>query len=104
MGWTLLLSGILINIAGVIGIKLGQTIDQDALGVVGYVVYFLGFFVISLSFRHLDVGLAYAFWSGLGCLLVIGCGVLFFNESLSAKKLLFFALVMVGTVGISFSA
>ena len=104
MGWLLLMGGISVNIAGVIGIKFAQHLNQQVLGVAGYTFYFLGFIILSLSFKHLEVGMAYAVWSGLGSLLVLGVGVLFFCESLSGSKFSFFVLIMVGVVGMSLQA
>jgi len=103
MGWLLLLIGIAVNLAGVISIKFGQNLEHFALGIAGYIVYFLGFFIISLSFKRLDVGTAYAVWSGLGSLLVLTFGIIFFNEVVSLQKMLFFGLVLLGVIGMSLS-
>ena len=101
MGWLLLMGGISVNIAGVIGIKFAQHLNHQVLGVAAYAFYFSGFIILSFSFKYLEVGMAYAVWSGLGSLLVLGFGVLFFGESLSSSKLGFFVLIMVGVVGMS---
>ena len=101
MGWLLLLGGISINISGVVGIKFAQVSSQQFLGVFAYFIYFLGFFVLSLSFKHLEVGMAYAVWSGLGSMIALGFGVAFFGESLSLSKMSFFVLTMIGIVGMS---
>ena len=103
MGWLLLSCGIVVNVSGVIIIKVSQQAGQPLLGLAGYTAYFVGFFIISLSFKYLEVSLAYALWSGVGSLLVLGCGVLLFKESLSVSKLLFFSLIMIGVVGLSFA-
>lgn len=101
MGWGLLLVGIAINVGGVLGISLAQRSSLGWLAIIGYLSYFFGFFVITLSFKHLNVGMAYALWSGLGCLLIFGAGVLLFDESLSPPKLFFFGSIVLGVVGIS---
>lgn len=104
MGWWLLLSGVAINIAGVISIKFGQHLHHQVFSLGGYGLYILGFIAISLSFNYLEVGLAYALWSGVGSLLVLSFGVLFFGEGLSSGKLGFFVLTMVGVIGMSLNA
>lgn len=104
MGWLLLGCGIIINVSGVVLIKLSQQVGQPLLGLAGYLAYFIGFLIISLSFNYLEVGFAYALWSGVGSLLVLGCGVLLFKESFSVSKLLFFALIMMGVLGLSLSS
>jgi len=104
MGWTLLLIGILINMTGVISIRFGQELKKNLIATLGYGLYIAGFVFISLSFKYLDIGLAYAFWSGLGSLLALCCGVLFFKETLSPRKLIFFSLLVIGVTGMSLSA
>lgn len=104
MGWIILLGGIAINVAGVIGVKFSQNANNPGLTLAAYTLYFVGFFIISLSFKYLDMGLAYAFWSGLGSALIIAVGVIFFNESLTASRLVFFSFIMFGVVGVSLTA
>lgn len=101
MGWLLLLSGVAVNITGVIVIKFAQHLDKGLISLLGYFFYFGGFIVLSLSFRRLDVGMAYAIWSGIGSVLALGFGVAFFGESLSLSKMGFFMLIMVGVIGMS---
>jgi len=93
----------MVNVSGVVVIKFGQQLAQPWLGFGGYLVYFLGFFVLSFSFKYLEMGLVYALWSGAGSLLVLACGVLLFKESLPFSKLIFFAFVMLGVCGLSLS-
>lgn len=104
MGWISLLDGIAINVTGVVDVKVAQNVEQPGLAFAGYAAYFIGFFVLSLSFKYLDMSLAYAFWSGLGSALIIAVGVLFFNKSLTASKLAFFSLIMLGVTGVSLTA
>lgn len=101
MGWILLLSGITINLTGVLSIKYAQHITPSPYSFIGYLAYFIGFVIISLSFKYLDMSLAYATWSGLGSLLILAFGVFFFKESLSAPKLIFFSLIMIGVIGVT---
>jgi len=57
MAWFFLITGITINIMGVIGIKTAQHHQLENFIPLGHVAYFLGFIVISLSFKHLSIGL-----------------------------------------------
>ncbi len=43
MGWLLLLSGVAVNITGVIVIKFGQHLDRGLISLLGYFFYFGGF-------------------------------------------------------------
>ncbi len=101
MGWILLLSGITINLTGVLSIRYAQHVNQSHYSFIGYLAYFMGFVIISLSFKYLDMSLAYATWSGVGSLLILAFGIFFFKESLSIPKLIFFSLIMIGVIGIN---
>lgn len=46
----------------------------------------------------MQVGFAYAVWSGLGTTLIVIIGALFLGESLSATKIAGVALVVAGVV------
>lgn len=104
MGWIVLLSGIAINVSGVIGLRFAQHAEQPFLSAVAYTVYLIGFFVLSQSFKYVGMGLAYAFWSGIGSLSVVTVGVIFFSENINPNKLVFFLLIALGVMGLSLEA
>ncbi|MEV3965412.1 multidrug efflux SMR transporter [Nocardia sp. NPDC050193] len=61
--------------------------------------YALAFILLAQAIaRGMDVGFAYAVWSGLGTTLIVIIGALFFGESLSAAKIAGVALVVAGVV------
>lgn len=104
IGWLSLIGGVLVNLLGLITVKFGQNSDQLVFALLGYLTYFLGFYIITLSFKRLDIGLAYAIWSGLGSILTLVAGIIFFGEVVSLQRMIFFALVFVGVVGMSLSS
>ncbi|MGW5051253.1 DMT family transporter [Actinokineospora sp. NPDC004072] len=66
--------------------------------------YAVAFFALALGIqRGLQVGVAYAIWSGLGTTLIVIIGALFFHEPLTAVKLLGIALVVSGVVVLNLS-
>ena len=104
MGWLLLVTGVLVNIGSIILVKGTQGTAHSYLAYVGYAGYLIGFVIASLSFKYIDVALAYAVWSGIGSLIVLLVGVFLFKESISVLQLSFFMAILVGVVGISVSA
>ncbi|MFG6137830.1 DMT family transporter [Halomonas sp. B23F22_10] len=63
--------------------------------VVGYV---LAFYLLTLALRTLPVGIAYAFWAGLGIVLVTLIGVLVYGERLDVPAALGLAMIVGGVV------
>ena len=53
--------------------------------------------------RSLDVGVAYAIWSGLGTALVVLAGVSFFGEELTAARAASVALIVLEVVGLQWT-
>ncbi|RLQ86875.1 DMT family transporter [Notoacmeibacter ruber] len=60
--------------------------------------YLATFYFMSLSFRLLPVGIAYAIWSGLGIVLIALIGWFRFGEKLDAPALLGVALILAGVL------
>ena len=50
--------------------------------------------------RSVDVGVAYAIWSGLGTALVAVVGVLVFGEVITLARLSSLCLIVMGVVGL----
>ncbi|MGC0416212.1 DMT family transporter [Embleya sp. AB8] len=54
------------------------------------------FYLLTLSLRQLQVGTAYAIWSGLGTVAIALIGAVFLNEPMTPAKALGMALVIAG--------
>lgn len=100
--WVMLVVSICFSTIGTICLKYsdGFSKKQPIVGVViGYSVFFV---LINIIFKHLDVSIGYAVWSGLSTLMVSLSGVLLFKEPLTAKKGIGLALIIVGVSGLSY--
>ena len=104
MGWLLLFTGIFTNVSAIALVKTSQTTEQAYFAIIGYVAHITGFFIISQSFKHMNVTLAYAVWAGIGSMLVLATSILLFKESVSIPQVSFFVVVMVGVIGMTVSA
>lgn len=63
--------------------------------VVGYAV---AFYMLTLVLRTIPVGIAYAFWAGLGIVLVTLIGVVAFGERLDLPAVVGLAMIVGGVV------
>jgi quaternary ammonium compound-resistance protein SugE len=61
------------------------------------------FGLLTLALRHLEVGPAYAVWTGLGAAGTVTAGMLWLGESVSGVKLASIGLVLVGVIGLRLS-
>lgn len=60
--------------------------------------YGTAFFFLSLTLRHISIGVAYAIWSGAGVVLISVVGWLVFNQRLDAPAMLGILLIVAGVV------
>ncbi|MEV1010609.1 multidrug efflux SMR transporter [Streptomyces sp. NPDC049881] len=98
MTYVLLACAILAEIAGTTLMKLSDGFSRlwPSLGTA--VCYVAAFVLLARTLRHLEVGVAYAIWSGAGTALIAAIGVLFLGEGASPAKLAGIALVIAGVV------
>jgi quaternary ammonium compound-resistance protein SugE len=63
----------------------------------------ISFGLLTTSLRHLEVGPAYAVWTGIGATGTAVVGMAFLGESVSTLKLVSIGLVLAGVVGLNLS-
>jgi quaternary ammonium compound-resistance protein SugE len=69
-----------------------------------FAVFALGSFgLLTLSLRELEVGPAYAVWTGLGAAGTVIVGMAWLNEAVSVLKLVSVVLVVAGVIGLQLS-
>jgi len=98
--WFFLLIAIGFEVAGTTCMKLsnGFTRLWPSIGI--YAFFALALLFLTLALKRLDVGLLYAVWSGVGTLAIVIIGMVLFGESMSALKVLFIALILIGVIGL----
>ncbi|VWC73812.1 SMR family transporter [Burkholderia contaminans] len=94
--WIYLLLAILAEVAGTVFMT--EAARGGTYG--GYVVMAfalaLSYFFLSLSIRHIAVGIAYATWEGLGLVALTVIGVVVFHDRLSLQEIIGVTLAIVG--------
>ncbi|MEY9844029.1 multidrug efflux SMR transporter [Streptacidiphilus sp. MAP5-3] len=71
---------------------------------VGFACFALGSFgLLTLSLKTLDVGPAYAVWTGIGAAGTAVVGMIWLGDLVSALKLVSIGLVLIGVIGLQLS-
>jgi quaternary ammonium compound-resistance protein SugE len=71
---------------------------------VAFCSFALGSFgLLTLSLRRLDVGPAYAVWTGLGASGTAIYGMLYLNDTVNTLKIVSIVLVIAGVIGLPLS-
>jgi len=55
----------------------------------------------AIAFKRMDMGVAYALWSGLGTLAAVAIGIICFDEPSTLMKMAFVGMIAVGLVGLN---
>ncbi len=64
---------------------------------IGFALFALGSFaLLTLALKKLEVGPAYAVWTGIGAAGTVSYGMLFLNESVSTLKIISVVLIVLG--------
>jgi len=101
--WVLLLLAIFCEVSGTTFMKLSDGFQKTAPSVLMFLFYALSFVGLALAIRRIDIGVAYAIWSGLGTALIAVIGVLYFSEPVNALKIVSTGLIILGVMGLHLS-
>jgi len=59
-----------------------------------------GFYFLALAMKEIQLGTAYAIWTGLGAAGAVLMGIIFFKEPAGWKRMFFLTCIISGAVGL----
>ncbi|GAA4818233.1 multidrug efflux SMR transporter [Streptomyces ziwulingensis] len=103
MAWLLVIVAGLLETGFAVCLKLSHGFSR-LWPTVAFAVFALGSFgLLTLSLRKLDVGPAYAVWTGIGAAGTAIYGMVFLGDLVSVLKLVSISLVILGVIGLQIS-
>lgn len=104
MHWTLLLIAAALEIVWAVGLKYadGFTRLWPSVGVIAAMIASMG--LLALAARGLPIGTAYAVWTGIGAAGTAIAGMILFDESAAAARLVCLVLIVAGVIGLKLFA
>ncbi|RST71474.1 multidrug efflux SMR transporter [Siminovitchia acidinfaciens] len=100
MAWVYLIVASLGEIFGVMTINIYNQKKSFTWLFIMVITFGFGFYFLSLAMREIQLGTAYAIWTGLGAAGAVLMGILFFKESAGWKRMLFLTCIIAGAVGL----
>jgi small multidrug resistance pump len=101
MSWLLLALAIVTEVTGTIALKYSQGFSALKPSAVVVVAYVTSFSLLGLSLKGIELGIAYAIWSGVGTALVAIAGIFLLDETVTVIKTVAIALIVIGVVGLN---
>lgn len=100
MAWTLLFVAGVLEIVWAVGMKYSEGFTKPTASVLTVAALIGSFVLLTYSVRSLPIGTAYAVWTGIGAAGTAIAGIVLFNDSREALRLVCIGLVVVGIVGL----
>jgi small multidrug resistance pump len=98
MSWLILLAAIAFEVIGTTCMKLSDGFTKYVPAIFMFVFYLASIAALSVTLKKIEVGIAYAVWSGVGTALIAVIGIVCFREQLTILKIGGLLLVIGGAV------
>lgn len=103
MAWVLLVTAGLFETAFAVLLKLSHGLTR-LWPTVGFAISaMISFSLLTVALRELEVGPAYAVWTGIGAVGAATVGMILLGDAVSVMKLVSIGLVLAGIVGLNLS-
>ena len=103
MAWLMIVCAGLLETGFAVCLKKSESFSR-LLPTIGFVVFALGSFgLLTLALRKLQIGPAYAVWTGIGAAGTVVYGMVFLDETVSALKICSVVLILAGVIGLNLS-
>jgi len=103
MAWLLLITAGLFETGFAVFLKLSHGLTKPWPTVGFAVCALISFGLLTIALRQLEVGTAYAVWTGIGAAGAAAVGMIVLGDPVSAVKLTAIGFILVGVIGLNLS-
>lgn len=102
--WVTLVVAGLFEIGWAIGLEYSEGFTKLLPSVVTVVALVISMLLLARAVQSLPIGTAYAVWTGIGAVGAASLGIVLFDEPVSIARVGFISLIILGVVGLNFTA
>jgi quaternary ammonium compound-resistance protein SugE len=102
--WLLLVVAGVFEIGWAIGLEYSEGFTELLPSIATVVVLVASMLLLARAVESLPIGTAYAVWTGIGAVGAATLGVVLFDEPISVARVGFISLIVLGVVGLNFTA
>lgn len=99
--YIILFLAILSEVIGTTALKFSEGFTKLIPSLIVVAGYGLSFYWLALALKSMRIGVAYAIWSGVGLVLTVVVGIMFWNETLDWARAVGIGLILLGIVFIN---
>lgn len=103
-GWIYLVASGVIDVAWALTMKKAQGFANPAWTAASLILLAAFVYLLTKALQVLPVGTAYAVWTGIGAAGTVLAGILLFAEPVSANRLMWIAVIVIGITGLNLSS
>jgi quaternary ammonium compound-resistance protein SugE len=103
MAWLIILAAGMFETGFAVSLKLSHGMTRLWPTVTFAACALMSFALLTLALRRLEVGAAYAVWTGIGATGAASAGMIFLGDPVSTLKLVSIGLILAGVVGLNLS-
>lgn len=100
MAWIYLLGAGIFEMVWVVAMKYAEGFTKIVPSVIMVVGMVFSVGLLGLAVKTIPLGTGYAIWTGVGAVGAVTYGMIFFGEPVTALRLIFVAMIIVGLVGL----
>lgn len=104
MAWVMLGIAGIFEIVWATCMKYSEGFTKLGWSVLTFCAMAVSFLLLARATKTLPLGTAYAIWTGIGALGSVIVGILLFKEPVTAGRLIFAALLLIGIVGLKLTS
>jgi small multidrug resistance pump len=104
MYWIYLALAIVAEVFGTTAMKYSDGFTKLIQSVLVAFFYVVSLILFALALKKVEIGTAYAIWSGAGTALIVSVGFFLFGEPMNWMKIISIVLIMLGVIGLHLSA
>ncbi|MEO7068476.1 MAG: SMR family transporter [Rhodanobacter sp.] len=96
--WLLLSLAIVAEVLGTSALKASEGFSRLLPSAVVVIGYAAAFYFLSLTLKHIPLGIAYAVWAGAGTVLITLLGTLLYRQKIDLAGMVGIALIIAGVL------
>ncbi|SFE43062.1 DMT family transporter [Paracidovorax wautersii] len=104
LAWLVLAASVFAEVLGTFALRYAEGFTRPLPSAAVVICYGSAIWLMSLSIKHLEMGLTYAVWAGCGTALTAALGIIWFDESSGPLRLAGLGCIVLGVIALNLSS